>query len=102
MTFEDILQISPYALNKEEKKKLLTERLLDLTKQHRENCPEYNRMLELTDFDENNIQSYEDIPFLPVRLFKELSLKSVSQEEVVKTMTSSGTTGQAVSKIYLT
>ena len=65
------------------------------------NCPEYNRMLELTNFDENNIQSYEDIPFLPVRLFKELSLKSVSQEEVVKTMTSSGTTGQAVSKIYL-
>ena len=38
---------------------------------------------------------------MPVRLFKELSLKSVPQEEVVKTMTSSGTTGQAVSRIYL-
>jgi phenylacetate-coenzyme A ligase PaaK-like adenylate-forming protein len=41
------------------------------------------------------------LPFLPVRLFKELSLKSIPDEEVVKTMTSSGTTGQAVSKIYL-
>ena len=38
---------------------------------------------------------------LPVRLFKELELKSVEQEDVVKMMTSSGTTGQAVSKIFL-
>ena len=45
--------------------------------------------------------SYEDIPFIPVRLFKELSLKSVPEDMLVKTMTSSGTTGQAVSKIYL-
>ena len=45
--------------------------------------------------------SYEDVPFLPVRLFKELELKSVENEEIVKTMTSSGTTGQAVSKIFL-
>ena len=36
-----------------------------------------------------------------MRLFKELTLKSVSLGEVVKTMTSSGTSGQAVSKIYL-
>jgi hypothetical protein len=34
-------------------------------------------------------------------LFKELSLKSIPDEAVVKTMTSSGTSGQAVSKIYL-
>lgn len=101
MTFEEILQISPYSLKKEEKKKLLTERLLDLTSLHKENCPEYSRMLESVGFDGADIQSYEEIPFLPVRLFKELSLRSVPQEEVVKTMTSSGTTGQAVSKIYL-
>ena len=43
----------------------------------------------------------ESIPFLPVRLFKELNLKSVPDGGIVKTMTSSGTTGQAVSKIYL-
>lgn len=101
MTFEEILQISPYSLKKEEKKKLLTERLLDLTSLHKENCPEYRRMLGSVGFDGADIQSYEEIPFLPVRLFKELSLRSVPQEEVVKTMTSSGTTGQAVSKIYL-
>ena len=101
MEFNDILNIPPYSLKKEEKEKLLTERLAELTRLHQEKCPEYRHMLEAIDFDTDDIESYKDLPFLPVRLFKEMDLKSVSQDEVVKTMTSSGTTGQAVSKIYL-
>lgn len=101
MSFEEILEIAPYSLNKKEKGELLTERLSELTKLHRDKCPEYRRMLEAVGFDAEHIDSYKDIPFLPVRLFKEMDLKSVSQEDVVKTMTSSGTTGQAVSKIFL-
>ena len=101
MTFDEILSIPPYSLSKEEKGKLLTERLLELTRLHQENCPEYKRMLEAMDFDTEKVDSYTDLPFLPVRLFKELDLKSVPKDDVVKTMTSSGTTGQAVSKIYL-
>ena len=101
MTFEEILNIPPYSLSKEEKAKLLTERLVELTKLHEEKCPEYCRMLEAVGFHTEQVESYKDIPFLPVRLFKEMDLKSVPQEDIVKTMTSSGTTGQAVSKIYL-
>ena len=101
MTFEEILNIPPYSLNKDEKEKLLAERLVELTTIHQENCLEYARILESINFDINKVKSYKDLPFLPVRLFKELELKSVPKEEVVKTMTSSGTTGQAVSKIFL-
>ncbi len=101
MTFDDILNISPYELDKEEKEKLLTERLIDLTRLHQQKCPEYANMLTGIGFDSNKIKSYRELPFLPVRLFKEMDLKSVSSDKVVKTMTSSGTTGQAVSKIYL-
>lgn len=101
MTFDEILSIPPYSLNREEKEKLLTERLVELTKLHQEKCPEYARILESISFDADRVKSYKDLPFLPVRLFKELELRSVPKEEVVKTMTSSGTTGQAVSKIYL-
>lgn len=101
MKYEDILNIPPYSLDKEEKEKLLTERLSELTRLHMDKCPEYAKMLDSIGFDIEKIDSYKDIPFLPVRLFKELELKSVSDEEIVKTMTSSGTTGQAVSKIYL-
>lgn len=101
MTFDEILSIPPYSLNRGEKEKLLTERLVELTKLHQEKCPEYARILESISFDADKVKSYKDLPFLPVRLFKELELRSVPKEEVVKTMTSSGTTGQAVSKIYL-
>lgn len=101
MTFDDILSISPYSLRKEDKEKLLTARLTELTRLHKANCPEYAAILKSISFDEAKISDYSEIPFLPVRLFKELELKSVSREDIVKTMTSSGTTGQAVSKIYL-
>lgn len=101
MNFEDILQVEPYSLKKEEKKKLLTERLLDLTRLHRNNCNQYADMLDSISFDIDKAGSYEDLPFLPVRLFKEMELRSVPEADIVKTMTSSGTTGQSVSKIYL-
>lgn len=101
MTFEEILNFTPYSLPKGEKEKLLTKRLVELTKLHKENCPEYARILDSIEFDVDTVQNYKELPFLPVRMFKELELKSVLKEEVVKTMTSSGTTGQTVSKIYL-
>ena len=101
MTFDDFIEISPFSLNESEKEKMLTDRLVALTRLHQEKCPEYDRILQAIDFDVNSIKSYRELPFLPVRLFKELELKSIGQDEVIKTMTSSGTTGQAVSKIYL-
>lgn len=107
MEFEKILEIKPYSLNREEKIKMLTEREAELTRHHYENCEEYRRMLNSIGLEEKDIadfdgvrKTYYDLPFLPVRLFKELTLKSVPDDAVAKTMTSSGTSGQAVSKIY--
>lgn len=101
MNFNELLDIQPYSLEKKEKDNLLTERLTELTELHRKKCLEYSKMLDALEYDKEKVNSYTNLPFLPVRLFKELSLKSVSDNEVVKTMTSSGTSGQAVSKIYL-
>lgn len=99
--FEGILEMPPYALHQEEKEKLLTKRLMELTRHHQKKCPEYRKMLDAFGFDADRAESYKELPYLPVRLFKELELKSVPGEEIVKTMTSSGTTGQAVSRIFL-
>lgn len=101
MTYDEMLEIAPYAWSKEEKKQHLTKRLKELTQLHMDKCLEYNAMLKGRGFNFDDVKDYEDLPFLPVRLFKELDLKSIPKEEVVKTMTSSGTSGQAVSKIYL-
>jgi len=101
MNFEDFLEAEPYSWDKKTKEENLTRRLIELTNVHRENCAGYGNILNCTGYDEKKVDTYKDLPFLPVRLFKELSLKSVADENVVKTMTSSGTTGQSVSKIYL-
>lgn len=99
--FNEVWSISPYSMEKNQKTKLLTERLCELTMLHRERCGAYRNILSALGFEDGSIVSYYDLPFLPVRVFKDLSLRSVPQENVVKTMTSSGTTGQAVSKIFL-
>ena len=99
--FEQLIAIPPYSLKKEEKKALLNDYLIQLTKYHYQHSVEYKHMLDALNFNIEHLHSYVDIPFLPVRLFKELNLSSVSKEEIVKTMTSSGTSGQQVSKIYL-
>lgn len=101
MTYEEILQLPPYGVAHDEKRALLTRELLRLTRQHEERCAPYARMLRTLGFDASRVESYEDLPFLPVRLFKEMTLKSIPDEAVFKTMTSSGTSGQAVSRIYL-
>lgn len=99
--YDEVLQMQPYAERRQEKEKILTECLSELTEHHYAECKEYRKMMIAAGFDPKSIKTYYDIPFLPVRLFKEYDLKSVAPEDVVKTMTSSGTTGQQVSKIYL-
>lgn len=99
--FDTFLETPPYALDRATKAKALTEALKDLSAHHIERCEPYARMMRAVGFDPATCTSYEQIPFLPVSLFKDLELRSIPPEEVFKTLTSSGTTGQAVSKIYL-
>lgn len=101
MDINEILNIAPYSLDKEKKHQLINERMQELTRHHYERCYEYSCMFNATGLDINNLPDYELLPFLPVRLFKEFELRSCEKKEVVKTMTSSGTTGQQVSKIFL-
>ena len=101
MLTEEELNIPPYSFSKDEKRVFLTQHLATLTRQHYEHCAEYKKILDAISFDVNSISDYSQIPFLPVRLFKDYELKSVPTEDVVKTLTSSGTTGQRVSKIFL-
>jgi len=101
LDYNEILAVSPYSLPKQEKEELLTRKLSELTIYHYENCQEYKRMLDCIGFDVESVKNYYDIPFIPVSIFKEFDLLSVDKKDIFKVMTSSGTTGQAVSKIYL-
>jgi phenylacetate-coenzyme A ligase PaaK-like adenylate-forming protein len=99
--FTDWLEYEPYGLNARLKAVALTSALTKLTHWHKAQCLEYRRILNAIGTDLEEIQQLHEIPFLPVRLFKEFDLLSVGRETIFKTMTSSGTSGQQVSKIYL-
>jgi phenylacetate-coenzyme A ligase PaaK-like adenylate-forming protein len=94
-------EITLYTYDKETKKAFFLERLLQLFDHHVDNNAEFNRMMSSVGYHRANVHSIEAFPFIPVRLFKMFELASVPRDQVVKTMTSSGTTGQAVSKIFL-
>lgn len=101
MDIKEILEIAPFSLDKGYKHQLLNERLHELTHKHYAQCEAYHRMMNACGLDINNLPDYEQLPFLPVRLFKEFELRSCEKNDIVKTMTSSGTTGQQVSRIFL-
>ncbi|AXH98451.1 acyl-protein synthetase [Sporosarcina sp. PTS2304] len=92
--------IVPFHLAQQEKERMLTGKLNELTKWHMEKCPEYRAMLQKSGAIVE-AETIGAVPYLPVQLFKLMDLKSVAHDEVVKVLTSSGTTGQQVSKIYL-
>ena len=99
--YREAFDIKPFSLGKSDKEVFLTERFRDLSLRHYENCRAYRGFVDMLGLDLGRMGSYYDVPFLPVSLFKELDLLSVPKEDVFKTITSSGTTGQAVSKIFL-
>ena len=99
--YDKLFAIAPYSLNRQEKEELLGQIIGGLTEFHYDHCVEYRRILDALGVRRGQVRSLVEVPFLPVRLFKEYELRSVGSETVVKTMTSSGTTGQAVSRIYL-
>lgn len=98
--FDDLPSLPVYEWPREQKRAFLSRELEELTRLHGERCTEYGRMLRAFGPLEPGCD-FEELPFLPVRLFKEYSLKSVPEDTLHRTMTSSGTTGQQVSRIFL-
>jgi len=101
MTLDELFEVAPFSLPKAQKAAVLTAQLKALTGHHVQHCESYKQILVAMGLKVEDIQTLEDIPFLPTRLFKSMELRSVASQDIVKTMTSSGTSGQAVSRIFL-
>ena len=78
---------------------MILDDLNDLTERHMRNCKPYGDFVRSM-FPAGKAAGLGDVPFLPVRAFKEFALKSVPDDQVYKTMRSSGTLGQ-YSQIFL-
>ena len=95
--FDRELFTTPFA----ERRTLIFRQLQALTRRQAARCEPYARIVGSLGFDPAQASTIEELPYLPVRMFKEYELRSVPEDEVFKVMTSSGTSGQRVSKIFL-
>ena len=90
--------MSVFTLAQADREEVLLKELAALVSHHREKCAPYDRILAANGY--TGASRVAELPWLPVRLFKNLELKSIADDEVFKVLTSSGTTGE-VSRIYL-
>lgn len=101
MLRDDYLDLPVYGLADAEKRAVLEPALCALTAWHNDRCAPYARILHARQYHAHDRMQLEEIPFLPVRLFKHHRLASVPDTEIIKELTSSGTSSQQVSRILL-
>ncbi|CAE6809980.1 hypothetical protein R69927_00137 [Paraburkholderia domus] len=92
---------SPFVAPQAEREASLLTGLNLLTAWHAARCPGYAALLAGVYGANVRAESLAHVPYLPVRMFKHFELRSVPDEAVVRCLTSSGTTGQQVSRIFL-
>lgn len=97
----EALGAAAYSMPQAEKDTTILDGLNQLTAMHYANCPEYSRILDGAWGGTTSATEIAQVPFLPVSIFKSHRLKSVRDESLRVTLTSSGTTGQSVSTILL-
>ena len=97
----DMQKIPVFNLSSLDKRDFMLNNMNSLTQLHLKNCEKYNTLMHKLERIKDQYQSLSDVPFIPVRLFKHVELLSVQKSDIIKTMTSSGTSGQNVSKIFL-
>lgn len=96
---EVLFNVPQFSLPQAAKESLLLHELSDLVSLHRGACDAYRR---ITDADTRwSRESLGSLPYIPVSLFKSHDLRSIPEDQVFKLMTSSGTTGQQVSRVFL-
>ena len=92
------LDVPLYGLDPEEKAAVLLPEIVELTEFHRRNCQPYSAFMA---GEPGPFESLEDVPFLPVSVFKHLDLVSVPDTEVAQVVQSSSTTGKAPSRVFV-
>ncbi len=100
MDSDAMVELPVYGVSQPEKEIALLRALNHLSRLHFAGCAQYARLIGATGGVVDS-PSLDTVPWLPVALFKSHRLASIPDAEIFKVLTSSGTTGQAVSRISL-
>lgn len=99
--FNNWLAYEPYGLSSSQKQVIMLQAMRQLIQWHVKQCPNYAQVMHAFDVLPASLERLEDVPYLPVKLFKEFELLSIPRDKIFKIMTSSGTSGQQFSRIFL-
>ena len=94
-------KLKPFSINKKNKYEILIDTIINLNLHHIKKCKEYSDILAFFNYNKKKKYTINELPFLPVRIFKSKKLFSVKEKDIVNRLTSSGTGGQELSKIFL-
>jgi hypothetical protein len=72
-----------------------------LTKFHYQKCYNYKKILKGIKFSFKKKYKLSDLPFVPIKIFKNFELLSTDKKNIIKVLRSSGTSGNNTSKIFL-
>lgn len=100
-SIDGLLGQPQFTFTKMDRERVLLPLLQELIVFHSQASQVYGRVVESQALPNPEKTGMAMLPYLPVRVFKELDLRSVASDKVSKTLTSSGTTGQQVSRIFL-
>lgn len=95
----DFEGVDPYSYRGSDE--IFLDQMNNLMQHHKSNCLEYSRIIDMFFKNKPFYENLEDIPFVPVRVFKEIDLLSTNRENIYKVMKSSGTSGQSPSRIFV-
>ena len=101
MIAETLMTLPQYSVPQAKKERLLVEGLNELDRYHRRASEAYARVTDALFPGFAGARACSELPWLPVGLFKSHRLVSVPEADVFKVLTSSGTSGDQVSRVYL-
>ncbi|WP_125153260.1 acyl-protein synthetase [Clostridium rectalis] len=97
---KDIIFGKPFSLDKDKKNTILIKLLKKQLEINIENI-NLRLMYDKLGFDIKYFNRLEDIPYIPVNMFKKFDLYTCHEKDIVKVLNSSSTTTGVASKIYL-
>lgn len=99
--FKNFFDSPPFDYDISEKDLNLIESLRSNLQHQYNNCLPFKRLLDKRKFNLSKDFNLEDIPYIPVTIFKDYQLKSVKEELIVRKLTSSATSSQNPSQIFI-
>ena len=100
-TVDELIDAPQFALTRADRDRDLLPIVREALDAHAERLPLIAALENAGGLPNPEMEGMGALPYLPVRAFKELDLASVPREDIIKVLTSSGTTGQQVSRINL-